>query len=134
VTRDSLLSLPQAIMPIPGIHVVCGDLNKEAAESTAKELTDVYGSGIGVAGTGISACGPAIGLGVDVTNRASVRQMLLQTVLAYGGVDNVVVTAGVFMAPDKDGHVTDAQWKTTFDVNVTGSYLVADEARALWAR
>jgi len=29
--------------------------------------------------------------------------MLKQTVLAYGGVDNIVVTAGVFVAPDAAG-------------------------------
>jgi rhamnulose-1-phosphate aldolase/alcohol dehydrogenase len=37
-----------------GAHIVCVDLNKEAAESTAKEITDKYGMGIGVAGSGIS--------------------------------------------------------------------------------
>jgi rhamnulose-1-phosphate aldolase/alcohol dehydrogenase len=117
-----------------GAHVVCADVSKDAAEKTAKELTDLYGIGVGVAGTGISACGPAIALRVDITDRASVREMLKQTVLAYGGLDNIVVTAGVFVAPDREGHITDAQWKTTFDVNVMGSYLVADEARAIWAR
>lgn len=117
-----------------GAHIVCADVGKEAAEATAKELTDLYGWGVGVAGTGISGCGPAIALRVDITDRASVREMLKQTVLAYGGLDNIVVTAGVFVAPDRDGHITDAQWKTTFDVNVMGSYLVADEARAIWAR
>ena len=54
--------------------------------------------------------------------------------LAYGGIDHLIVTAGVFIAPDREGHVTDEQWKTTFDVNVMGLYLVADESRALWAR
>lgn len=117
-----------------GAHIVCADLSKEAAEATARELTAIYGLGIGVAGTGISSCGPAIALQVDVTDRASVREMLKQTVLAYGGIDNIVITAGVFVAPDREGHITDAQWKTTFDVNVMGGYLVADEARALWAR
>ena len=87
-----------------------------------------------MAGTGISACGPAIALQVDITDRASVREMLKQTILAYGGVDNIVVTAGVFLAPDREGHLTDTQWKTTFDVNVMGGYLVADEARAVWRR
>src|SRR5207244_393340 len=43
-----------------GAHVVCADVSNQAAEATAKELTDLYGLGIGVAGTGISACGPAI--------------------------------------------------------------------------
>lgn len=117
-----------------GAHVVCADLSLEAAEATAAELTAIYGIGIGVAGTGISGRGPAIGCKVDVTNRASVREMLKLAILAYGGIDNVVVTAGVFVPPDREGHVTDAQWKLTFDVNVLGSYLVGDEARQIWAR
>ena len=117
-----------------GAHVVCADLSLDAARETAKELTTLYGIGIGVAGTGISACGPAIGLAVDVTNRASVREMLKQAVLAYGGIDNVVVTAGVFVPPDREGHITDDQWRFTFDVNVMGGFLVGDEARQIWAR
>jgi rhamnulose-1-phosphate aldolase/alcohol dehydrogenase len=117
-----------------GAHVVCADLDKKAAEATAAELTKIYGLGIGVAGTGISGCGPAIGVAVDVTSRLSVREMLKQAVLAYGGVDNIVVTAGVYVAPDRTGHVTDEQWKLTFDVNVMGGYLVGDEARHVWAR
>jgi rhamnulose-1-phosphate aldolase/alcohol dehydrogenase len=117
-----------------GAHIVCADLSLEAAEETANELTKVYGMGIGVAGTGISGCGPATALQVDVTNRESVRAILEQTVLAYGGIDHLIVTAGVFIAPDREGHVTDSQWKSTFDVNVMGLYLVADESRTLWAR
>ncbi|MCB8924302.1 MAG: bifunctional rhamnulose-1-phosphate aldolase/short-chain dehydrogenase [Ardenticatenaceae bacterium] len=115
-----------------GAHVVCVDLNGEAAQETAVELTNKYGMGIGVAGTGISACGPAIGLGADITNRESVQAMLNQVILAYGGIDNVIVTAGVFVPPTKDGRVTDPQWDLTFAVNVKGGYLVADEARKIW--
>ncbi|MBI1788057.1 MAG: bifunctional rhamnulose-1-phosphate aldolase/short-chain dehydrogenase [Acidobacteria bacterium] len=115
-----------------GAHVVCADLSVEAAAATAKELTDIYGQGIGVAGTGISGRGPAIGLQVNVTDRASVREMLKQAVLAYGGIDHIVVTAGVYVAPDREGSISDSQWKLTFDVNVMGSYLVATEAREVW--
>jgi rhamnulose-1-phosphate aldolase/alcohol dehydrogenase len=117
-----------------GAHVVCADLRIEDARRTAAELTDLYGMGIGVGGTGISACGPALALEVDVTRRASVRAMLEQTVLAYGGLDHLILTAGVFVAPDRTGQISDAQWKTTFDVNVMGIYLVADESRELWTR
>lgn len=116
-----------------GAHVVCADIRAEDAQATADELTDIYGVGIGVAGTGISACGPAIGLAVDITKRESVQALLQQVLLAYGGVDNVIVTAGVFVPPSKDGHVTDEQWKLTFDVNVMGGYIVGDEARSIWA-
>ena len=115
-----------------GAHVVCADLSLAAAEATARELTDTYGLGIGVAGTGLSACGPAIGRAVDVTDRASVQHLVRDTLLAYGGVDHVVVTAGIFPTPDATGHVSDQMWRTTFDINVMGGYIVADEYRAVW--
>ena len=35
-----------------GAHIVSVDLNKEAAEATAKEIEGKYGTGIGVAGSG----------------------------------------------------------------------------------
>ncbi len=117
-----------------GAHVICADLHLDAAESTASELTKSHGSGIGVAGSGISACGPAIGLSTDVTDRASVRAVLEKAVLAYGGLDNIVVTAGVFVPPDREGRVSDEQWRTTFDVNVIGAHTVVDEARAIFTR
>jgi len=115
-----------------GAHVVSADLNLEAAQATANDLMKIYGVGIGVAGTGISGCGPAIGLSVDITNRQSIQNLLNQVILAYGGIDNVIVTAGVFVSPDKTGHISDDKWRFTFDVNVMGGYLVADEARRIW--
>jgi rhamnulose-1-phosphate aldolase/alcohol dehydrogenase len=115
-----------------GAHVVCVDLNEAAAKDTAEELTSKYGMGIGVAGTGISACGPAIALGVDIADRQSVQDMFSQVILAYGGIDNIIVTAGVFVPPSKEGKVTDNQWDLTFAVNVKGGYIVADEACKIW--
>lgn len=115
-----------------GAHIVCVDVKLESAQGTAKEITDKLGLGIGVAGTGISNCGPAIGLACDITNRASVRAMLDQVVLAYGGFDSIIVTAGIFFAPDTSGHIPDDKWDLTFRVNVTGSYIVADEAATTW--
>ncbi len=111
-----------------GAHIVCVDLNSTGAEATAKEITDKYGVGIGVAGSGISGCGPAIGLACDLTKRESIRQMLDQVALAYGGFDAICVTAGVFWPSDTTGHIPDEKWDFTLKVNVTGSYLVADEA------
>src|SRR5207247_6103803 len=45
-----------------GAHIGCVDLDEAAAKETAQEIIDKYGPGIGVAGTGISNCGPSIGL------------------------------------------------------------------------
>jgi rhamnulose-1-phosphate aldolase/alcohol dehydrogenase len=115
-----------------GAHIVCVDLNLAAAETTAKEITDKYGLGIGVAGSGVSNCGPAVGLACDITNRASVRAMLDRVALAYGGFDSIAVTAGIFFSPDTTGHIPDDKWALTFAINVTGGYIVADEAAKTW--
>jgi rhamnulose-1-phosphate aldolase/alcohol dehydrogenase len=113
-------------------HIVCVDMKAETAQATAKEITDKYGVGIGVAGSGISNCGPALGLACNITDRASVRAMLDQVALAYGGFDSICVTAGVFWPSDTSGHIPDDKWAFTFGVNVTGSYIVGDEAARTW--
>jgi rhamnulose-1-phosphate aldolase/alcohol dehydrogenase len=115
-----------------GAHVVSVDLNKEAADATAKEIEGKYGTGIGVAGSGVSGCGPAIGLSANITDRQSIREMLDQVALAYGGFDSICVTAGIFVPPDTTGHIPDDKWALTFNINVTGSYLVGDEAATTW--
>ena len=117
-----------------GAHVVGVDMKLETAEATAKEITARLGQGIGVAGSGISGCGPAIGLACNITDRASVRAMLDQVALAYGGFDSIVVTAGVIWPSDTTGHIPDEKWAFTFNVNVTGSYIVGDEAAKTWKK
>ncbi|HEX9996770.1 MAG TPA: bifunctional rhamnulose-1-phosphate aldolase/short-chain dehydrogenase [Abditibacterium sp.] len=111
-----------------GAHIVCVDLNESAAQKTADELSEKLGQGIGVAGNGISGCGPAIGIAANITDRKSIKAALDQAVLAYGGLDAIAVTAGIFVAPDTTGHIPDDKWALTFAINVTGLYLVADEA------
>src|SRR5213075_910205 len=93
-----------------GAHIVCVDLDEAAAKETAQEIIAKYGEGIGVSGSGISNCGPAIGLACDITNRDSVMRMLQDVMLAYGGIDAVVVTAGIFVPPDKSGRIEDGLW------------------------
>lgn len=115
-----------------GAQVVCVDLSEDTAQATAEELIKTYGVGIGVAGTGLSSCGPAIGLGVDITDRTSVQSMFEKVILAYGGIDNIIITAGIFVPPDKQGSIPDEKWALTYSINVTGPYLVADEAKKIW--
>jgi NAD(P)-dependent dehydrogenase (short-subunit alcohol dehydrogenase family) len=97
-----------------GSHVACADVDAESAQAIAAEVTKKHG--------------PAVGLACDVTRRESVRAMLDQVALAYGGFDAVVVTAGVFVPADTSGRIPDEKWGITFAVNVAGGYLVADEA------
>jgi rhamnulose-1-phosphate aldolase/alcohol dehydrogenase len=115
-----------------GAHIVAVDLNAGAAKATADELTAKLGQGIGVAGSGISGCGPALGLAANITDRASIRAMLDQVALAYGGFDHIAVTAGIFVPSDTTGHIPDEKWGLTFGINVSGSYFVGDEAAKTW--
>ena len=115
-----------------GAHLVCVDMGAESANATAKELTDIHGVGIGVAGTGLSGCGPAIGLTANITSRATIRAMLEDVIIAYGGVDTVMITAGIFVAPDTKGTIPDDKWGLTFDINVIGQAFVAEEAYKIW--
>ena len=115
-----------------GAQIVCADLNLEAAQKTADQILEKTGVGIGVAGTGISGCGPAIAAQVDITKRESIRAMFDRVILAYGGFDAIAVTAGIFVPSDTTGHIPDDKWALTYAINVTGSYLVTDEAAGIF--
>jgi rhamnulose-1-phosphate aldolase/alcohol dehydrogenase len=115
-----------------GATVAAVDRDAESAESAAVEGEKRAATRIGVAGTGISGAGQVVGLGADMTERAAVRRALADAVLAYGGVDHVVVTAGYYPNPDAAGIVADEEWPKAFAINVTGPYLVADEAYRIW--
>ena len=116
-----------------GAHIVCADLKQESAQVTADEVVaKLGGPGIGVAGSGISGCGQAAGVGGNITDRASVRKMLEDALLAYGGIDQVVVTAGIFCAPDTKGNIKDEQWGLHYAINVIGQAFVAEEAAKIF--
>src|SRR5437762_2952846 len=105
-----------------GAAVAAVDLQGEHAEGAAAEIEQ----------QGISGAGQVVGLGADITDRAAVRRALEEVVLAYGGLDHVVVTAGYYPSPDEQGSVADPEWAKTFAINVMGPFLVADEAWRVW--
>jgi rhamnulose-1-phosphate aldolase/alcohol dehydrogenase len=117
-----------------GATVAAIDRDASAAHATAAQVLERVGMGIGAAGSGISASPQVIALGADMIDRASVRRAFENVVLAYGGIDHVVVTAGYYPTPDQHGQVADEEWPMTFGVNVTGPYIVADEAWRIWQR
>lgn len=115
-----------------GATVASLDLSQDSAQSTADENLKAIGMGIGVAGSDISGSGDIIGVECDITNRESVKKALNQIILAYGGLDHIAVTAGLYPTPDLNGNVRDHDWDKSFAVNVTGNYIVASEASSIW--
>jgi NAD(P)-dependent dehydrogenase (short-subunit alcohol dehydrogenase family) len=99
-----------------GAHVAVADLRLELAETAAASLRTRHGSETAMAAE------------VDCTNRDSVRNMLHSVALQFGGVDLLVFVAAVFFPPDGSGRITEEQWRTTFDVNLMGAMITADEA------
>jgi rhamnose utilization protein RhaD (predicted bifunctional aldolase and dehydrogenase)/NAD(P)-dependent dehydrogenase (short-subunit alcohol dehydrogenase family) len=102
-----------------GAHVVVADRELEAATKVAAEAQKAGGREAAVAAR------------IDIRDRTSIRAALDATVAAYGGVDILINTAALF-ASSPDGTVSDAQWAATLEVNVTGNYLLADEAARIF--
>jgi NAD(P)-dependent dehydrogenase (short-subunit alcohol dehydrogenase family) len=105
-----------------GAHVVIADLNGALAEETAAGLQKAFGKETAAAET------------VDCTDRDSMRRMMEAVVRRYGGVDILVQVAATFFPPDPaTGRITEAQWRKTFDVNLLGAMIAADEAQRVMA-
>jgi rhamnulose-1-phosphate aldolase/alcohol dehydrogenase len=102
-----------------GAHVVVADLNAEGAQTVAEELVAEHG------------LRRALSVPVDVTDEAAVREMVRRTVLAYGGLDIVVASAGLATsAPVTE--TTVEEWELNYAVLARGYFLAAREAfRAL---
>lgn len=96
--------------------VVVADLRQELVDESVAELTTKFGKDV------------VYGVTLDITDRHSVRAALDQAVLRYGGLDALVNIAAVFIPPDEKGRLSDAAWNKTYEINLTGSYIVADEA------
>lgn len=102
-----------------GAHVVVGDLNAEGAESTAKKIRD--------------AGGAAIATAFDITNEASVNDLIKSAVDTYGKLDGVHINVADMSVAAQTGD-TDAVdvdlaiWDRTIEVNLRGHLLVARAA------
>jgi rhamnose utilization protein RhaD (predicted bifunctional aldolase and dehydrogenase)/NAD(P)-dependent dehydrogenase (short-subunit alcohol dehydrogenase family) len=103
-----------------GAHVVVADRDQAGVERVREELKSV------------TSAESTAGTTVDIRNREAVAEAVKATVAAFGGVDILVNTAALFPT-SADGTVSDAQWATTLDVNVTGNYLLADETAKVFA-
>jgi rhamnose utilization protein RhaD (predicted bifunctional aldolase and dehydrogenase)/NAD(P)-dependent dehydrogenase (short-subunit alcohol dehydrogenase family) len=99
-----------------GAHVVVADLDAESAKNVAGEVAKIASADV-VASTV-----------TDLANPESLAEAVRFTVLQFGGIDAVVNTAAIYPVPGESGRLTPAQWSKTFQINVTGNYLLAEAA------
>jgi rhamnose utilization protein RhaD (predicted bifunctional aldolase and dehydrogenase)/NAD(P)-dependent dehydrogenase (short-subunit alcohol dehydrogenase family) len=102
-----------------GAHVFVADRNEEGAASVAKDLASI---------TSAELTGSA---GVDIRDRESIRKVVGEAALAFGGIDILINTAAIFPSTP-DGVIPDSMWASTLELNVTANYLLADEAASLF--
>ncbi|SPE19457.1 Rhamnulose-1-phosphate aldolase/alcohol dehydrogenase [Candidatus Sulfotelmatomonas gaucii] len=102
-----------------GAHVFIADRNEEGAAEVAKEVGEMASPEF--AGSS----------GVDIRNRESIRAVIGEAALEFGGIDILINTAALFPATP-DGVIPDDMWDDTLAVNVTANYLLADEAANLF--
>src|SRR5580765_5494828 len=97
-----------------GAHVVVGDLNLEGAQQVADELVAAHG------------VRRALAVGADVTDEAAVVRLVRHAVLAYGGLDILVASAGLATsAPVTE--TTLEEWELNYAVLARGYFLAARE-------
>jgi rhamnose utilization protein RhaD (predicted bifunctional aldolase and dehydrogenase)/NAD(P)-dependent dehydrogenase (short-subunit alcohol dehydrogenase family) len=103
-----------------GAHVVVADRDEASAARVAGELQAVTSKEF------------VTSTPVDIRSRKAIVKALQATVAAFGGVDILINTAALFPS-SPDGVIPDAMWATTFDINVTANYLLADETAKIFA-
>jgi len=98
-----------------GAHIVVADFNQAGAEKVAGEAA--------LASSREQVAHAKVNLG----SPGSLAEAVNFTVLQFGGIDAIVNTAAIYPVPAADGELSEAQWANTFQVNVTGNYLLARE-------
>ena len=68
----------------------------------------------------------SIAAAIDICDRNSIRLAWRQALAAFGAIDILVNTAAIFPS-SADGTVSDAQWGSTLDVNVTANHRLMEE-------
>ena len=92
-----------------GAKVAIADLNQEAADTTAKELT-------------AQGPGSAIGIAMDVTDEGQVDAGFAKLAEAWGGVDIMVSNAGIQIV-DPVEKFDFGKWKKMLAIHLDGAFL-----------
>ncbi|HEX4228416.1 MAG TPA: bifunctional rhamnulose-1-phosphate aldolase/short-chain dehydrogenase [Bryobacteraceae bacterium] len=115
IGREAALKLAKR-----GSHLCVADRDQASAQSVADEAA------------AISSKEFVFAASVDIANANSLAAAYKETALRFGGIDGIVNTAAIFPVPGADGKLSRDMWMRTFDINITGNYLLADGARSIF--
>jgi 3-oxoacyl-[acyl-carrier protein] reductase len=91
-----------------GANVVCADVNEDGARQTADQITGRKGK--------------ALAVGVDVTSRAQVDDMVRQAIRTFGSVEFEFNSAGTALRRSKFLDIDDALYDQVFAINTKGVF------------
>jgi 3-oxoacyl-[acyl-carrier protein] reductase len=97
-----------------GAAVCCSARTAEQIDATVAAIT--------------AAGGRAFACRTDVASEADVQVMVERTVAQFGGLDILVVNAGIDHGPQTVEESDSAAWRTTLEVNLFGAYSCAKAA------
>jgi NAD(P)-dependent dehydrogenase (short-subunit alcohol dehydrogenase family) len=97
-----------------GAHVMVADRDIESATRVTEEVRAIAGTEASI----VSA--------IDIRSRDSIREAMDKTIAYFGGIDILVNTAALFPS-SPSGAITDEQWASTLEVNVTANFLLVEE-------
>jgi NAD(P)-dependent dehydrogenase (short-subunit alcohol dehydrogenase family) len=104
-----------------GAHVVVADLDGAAAQSTASHAAKLASKDF-IASTVL-----------DLASSVSLADAVNFTISQFGGIDIVVNTAAIYPVPAEGGQLSEEQWAKTFQINLTGNFLLAKETEWVFA-
>ena len=100
-----------------------------AREGAAVVLADVDGVQLQVASETLRADGmQVLEVRCDVSNRESARKTIRLAVESFQGLDILVNNAAAYTPTTSFEELSDEQWNSAFAVNVTGAFLMSQEA------
>ncbi|MGA8598370.1 MAG: bifunctional rhamnulose-1-phosphate aldolase/short-chain dehydrogenase [Bryobacteraceae bacterium] len=103
-----------------GAHIIVADRDEKAAASVSDEVAKITSPEM------------VLSAFLDITSRESIAAALKEAVLRFGGLDGLINTAAIFPVPGSDGKIAPQVWNKTFEINITGNYLLADEVRRIF--
>lgn len=106
-------------------------IGKACVEALLKRGAAVVGLDINPKVAGIAARPAYLGLQCDITSEEAVGAALEAGVRAFGGMDIVILNAGIFPAGTPIESLASSEWRRVFDINVDANLMLMRECYPL---
>ena len=108
-------AITERILSLGGA-VIASDLNTDGLATVAEDFADLAGDMVTIAG--------------DLTDPDVVRQSVQAAIAHFGGLDGVVVNAGIAVSKEL-AELSDEDWQRSMDINLTSAFRLTRESLSL---